>query len=306
MTLLKIHMNIIFLLVAITSFAMSQALVVQDTTTIDTRAKNSLDIQNLKSIEFTSEKPAFEKLISTDEAFSDGEVLTFDIRYGFIVAGSAKMKVFVKNNEQNRRIYHLQTTAKSSSTFSWIYRVKDEVNSYVDYDKFYPYRFVKKLREGGYEADLFTDYFPQDSLAKVEFIRYDDGEIRKRKKYEVTVPPYVQDILSSFYYIRRQDLEVGQSVFLSNHEKKKIYNLQVKVHKRETIEVEAGTFKCILVEPLIQGEGLFKNKGSLKIWLTDDNKKIPVQMTSEVLVGHITTELTKIEGVKGPVAAKIK
>jgi hypothetical protein len=300
--------SILFVLVLFLSGAVSQAPfpVIPDTSDTDSISGYNLDISNLQSIGITAEKPQLEEPLPLEDAFTDGEVLTFDIRYGFIVAGSAKMKVFEKKDKENRQIYHLQTTAKSSSTFSWIYRVKDEVNSYVDYEKFYPFRFEKKLREGGYEADLFTDYFPGDSLAKVESIRYDDGKVRKRKNYEVTVPPYVQDILSSFYYIRRQDLEVGKSVYMSNHEKKKVYNLEVKVHRRETIEVEAGTFKCIVVEPLIQGEGLFKKKGSLTIWLTDDDKKIPVQMTSEVLVGHITTELTKIEGVKGTIAARIK
>ncbi|MCB0282417.1 MAG: DUF3108 domain-containing protein [Calditrichaeota bacterium] len=267
------------------------------------------EINNLFNI--NGIEPAFKKTFVSDtialpNAFENGEVLSFDIRYGFIVAGSAKMKVFETKDKNERPIYHLQTTARSSSTFSWIYKVRDEVNSYVNHKKFYPYRFEKKLREGGYEADLFTDYFPEDSLAKVEFIRYDDDKIRKRNKYEVTVPPYVQDILSSFYYIRRQKLEVGKSVFLSNHEKKKVYNLEVKVHRKETIEVEAGKFRCIVVEPIIQGEGLFMKKGNLVIWLTDDDKKIPVQMTSEVLVGHITTELTKIEGVKDRITAKLK
>ena len=82
--------------------------------------------------------------------------------------------------------------------------------------------------------------------------------------------------------------------------------MEVIVHRKETIEVEAGKFKCIVVEPIIRGEGLFKKKGSLRIWLTDDEKKIPVQMKSEVFVGDITTELIKIEGVEGKIEAKIK
>jgi len=240
------------------------------------------------------------------EAFKDGEILTFKIRYGFIKAGTAKMKVF-EDTYNNIPVYHLQTTAKSVSTFNWIYEVNDVVNSYVDYKSFFPIRFEKKLREGGYRADLFTDYLHSDSLAHVEFIRYtSDMEIKKRQKYDVSIPAYVQDILSSFYYIRTQELEVGRSLFLSNHEKRKIYDLEIKVLQREIIEVEAGKFLCVVVEPVIQGEGLFKKKGNLKIWLTDDDKKIPVQMKSEVLVGSITTELIKIEGVKELISAQIR
>jgi len=240
-------------------------------------------------------------------AFKDGEELSFKIRYGFIKAGTAKMKVFEKNGEDGKRLYHLQTTARSLKAFDWIYKVEDVVNSFVDYTYFYPVRFEKKLREGGYKADLFTDYVHDDSLAVVEFIRYhDDMKVRKRQKYEVKIPPYVQDILSSLYYVRTQELEVGQPVYITNHEKKKIYDMEVLVHRREIIEVEAGKFMCIVVEPVVRGEGLFKKEGSLQVWLTDDDRKIPVQMQSEIVVGHITSELVEIRGVDGRITAKIK
>ena len=85
----------------------------------------------------------------------------------------------------------------------------------------------------------------------------------------------------------------------------KLINLEVKVYKREVLEVEAGKFRCLFIEPLLQGDGIFKQKGRLKVWLTDDQYKIPVQMTSEVIVGHITTELEKIEGLPYKIPAKI-
>ena len=59
-----------------------------------------------------------------------------------------------------------------------------------------------------------------------------------------------------------------------------------------------------MVEPVVQGEGLFKSKGRLRVWLTDDDRKIPVQMKTEVLVGDITTELIKIKGVEGKIEAQ--
>jgi len=263
----------------------------------DTTAKNDVLQQKADTTSIKEVK---------NRAFKEGEELTFKIRYGFITAGSAKMKVLTANYN-NQKVYHLQTTAKSAGSFDWIYEVRDEVNSYVDYKYFYPLRFEKKLREGSYKVDLLTDYFPDELLAKVDYIRYDsDMKEKKRKNYDVTVPAYVQDILSSFYYIRLLELKIGRSVFLTNHEKEKVYNLEVLVHPREIVEVEAGMFSCIVVEPLVQGEGLFKKKGSLRVWLTDDDRKIPVQMKSEVLVGHITTELIKIKGVEGPIQAKLK
>ncbi len=252
----------------------------------------------------TGAKPAF---TAGEMPFAEGEKLTFRVRYGFITAGKAVMQVLKEEWRDSIRVYRFKTSAKSASGFDWIYKVRDEVNSYVVPAGFYPLRFEKKLREGNYKADLFTDYFPRDSLARVEEIRYHNSmRVRSRKKYEVAVPPHAQDVLSSFYYVRLLPLIPGEPQYLVNHEKKKVYNLKVVIHKRETIEVEAGTFRCIVIEPMIEGEGLFKNKGSLKIWLTDDKRRIPVQMTSKILVGHITTELIKIEGVPLPIPARVK
>ena len=239
-------------------------------------------------------------------AFDIGEKLIFKIRYGFIKAGNAEMKVMKKTRLRGREVYHLQTTASSVPFFDAFYKVRDVVNSFVATDGFYSLRFEKKLREGDYYVDQFVDYYQEDSLAALEFIRYEDSDlnIRDRKQREMTVPPFINDILSSFYYVRNLDLQVGKSVFISNHEKDKVYDLEIKVYKKETIDVEAGEFRCIVVEPLLKGEGIFKQDGRLKIWLTDDDKKIPVQMKTKIAIGSLTTELVKIEGVRGRISAQ--
>ena len=124
------------------------------------------------------------------------------------------------------------------------------------------------------------------------------------QNYEVKTTPFVLDILAAFYYVRTQKLQEGESIYLTNHEKKKVNKLEVRVYKKETVEVEAGKFECLVVEPLLFGEGIFKQKGRLKVWLTNDQYKIPVQMKSKVIVGSITTELTKIEGIPHPIPAQ--
>ena len=129
-------------------------------------------------------------------------------------------------------------------------------------------------------------------------------KIRKKEEYEVQTPPFILDILAAFYYVRTQDLQVGKSIYLTNHDKKKINKLEVKVYKKETVKVKAGKFECLVVEPLKFGEGIFKQKGRLKVWLTNDQYKIPVQMKSKVIVGSITTELIKIEGISHSIPAK--
>jgi hypothetical protein len=240
-----------------------------------------------------------------NEAFKPGEKLTFKIRYGIIRAGTATMFVKEELELNNRKVYYIQSTAKSAAAFNWIYKVEDKVVSYLDKEGLFSWKFEKRLREGGYKVDLMVDYDPFQSLAKVNFIRYhSDMTIRKKDNYQVKTTPFILDILAAFYYVRTQELQVGKSIFLTNHDKKKINKLEVKVYKKDIIKVKAGKFRCFVVEPLLSGEGIFKQKGRLKVWLTDDQYKIPVQMKSAVFVGNITTELEKIEGIAGPIPAK--
>ncbi len=70
------------------------------------------------------------------------------------------------------------------------------------------------------------------------------------------------------------------------------------MHKKERVKVDAGEFDCVVVDPILRATGLFKSKGRLLVWLTDDERKLPVQMKSKIFIGYITAELKEIEGVK--------
>lgn len=245
-----------------------------------------------------------------NKAFGVGEKLTFNIRYGIIKAGEATMEVRgIVNLNDSIPVYHIVTTARSAKFFDAFYKVRDEVETFIDTKGFFSRRYHKRLREGGYKYDLLVDYDQAGGLAHVEGIRYDGDEelkVRNREMFQLEIPQYVLDVLAAFYYVRTQKLELGMPLYMSNHDNKKVYDLQVIVQKKERVKVDAGTFNCVMVQPRLQGDAIFQQKGELWIWLTDDEYKIPVQMKSKVAVGSITTELKKIEGVPLPIKARVK
>lgn len=221
-----------------------------------------------------------------NNAFKLGENLKFRLRYGPVVAGTSRMGVDDTVKIQGNLCYKIVTEAFSSRFFSVFFKVEDRVISYTDREGLFSWYFEQHLREGRYRADRWAKYNQRENL------------VYTHKKDTLKVPPYVQDVLSSFYYIRTFKLVVGDTLFIQNHANKKIYPMAVIVHGKENVEVKAGRFKCIIVEPIVTEGGLFKHEGELKIWFSDDEKKIPVQMKSKVsFLGSITAELIKIEGV---------
>ena len=220
------------------------------------------------------------KRVVSNRSFGVGERLEFSVGYGVIKAGTAVMEIPEITRIDGRKCYHIVSTARSNKFFSVFFKVDDRVESFMDVYGLYSLRYDKHLREGKFRADVSMVFDQVNNLA-----------IYNAGKDTFEVAPYVQDVLSAFYFVRTQTLTVGKSLFVDNHTDKKNYPLEVKVLRRERVKVEAGEFDCLVVEPILQTPGIFEQKGSLTVWLTDDEKKMPVLMKSKVVIGSISTEL---------------
>ena len=208
-----------------------------------------------------------------------GESLRFSVQYGVIHAGSAFLEVPEIREWNGRMVYCLVARAESNSFFSRIYKVRNRIESYWDHDGLFSWRYAENRHEGKYRAksEILFDYTLHEA-------KYDNGQT-------FPIPPQVQDALSSFYYTRCQPLPIGGSIVFDYHASRKSQPLEVKVLGRERIRVPAGTFDCIVIEPMLKAGGIFKNKGRLVIWITDDDRRIPVLMRSKLLIGSISVVL---------------
>ena len=216
-----------------------------------------------------------------NEAFDVGEWLLFKVYYGPINAGTATMEVRSIRMVDGKPSYHVISEARSRGFFSRFFRVRDRLESFIDVKGIFSRRFEKRIREGKYRADRWIAYDQERHVAITS-----QGDT-------TAVPPFVQDVLSIFYFIRTQALRPGERFVVQNHTRKGSFPLEIRVHRRERVTVEAGTFDCLLVEPLQETAGLFKHKGKLKVWLTDDKRRMPVLMKSKVVVGHLSAELAR-------------
>ncbi len=209
-----------------------------------------------------------------NDAFGFGEKLVYDVQYGFIKAGEGTIQIMKKPlNIKGRQAYDIRFSVKSVASIDYFYRVRDTYRSAVDVKGIFPWIFEQRISEGGYKY-YYKAFF--DQLGHVVYA--------KKKKYKV--PEYVNDVISAFYYVRTLDLssmKPGHLIHLKNFWKDSTFTLSVRIHKKKTIEVPAGKFRCIVVEPVDLQGGLFRNIGSIYIYLTDDERKVPVKVTSSII-----------------------
>jgi hypothetical protein len=260
----------------------------------------SLQAQDTLAFRALSKEPIYQGNAALRElpqtAFKEGERLVFDVGYSFITAGEAVMSVPRVDTLFGRPAYQVLFTVNSTKAFSWIYKVDDRYETYLDIQGMFPWHFTQRVREGSYSRD-FEAWFDQ-----INNIAYADN-----KQYPI--PPYVHDAVSAFYFVRTLDYSksrVGEKIILQNFFKDTTYVLSVKFLGRQRIEVDAGTFDCIIVEPLMREGGLFKSEGRVLIWLTDDERKIPVKVSTKVVIGSIESELREYSGINGPIRAKVR
>lgn len=219
--------------------------------------------------------------------FERGEYLHFTVSYGIILAGYATIEVHDNTDYEGRDVFIFKTTAKSRKAFNWIFKVRDWTESYFDKKLAHTLRFVKELREGSYHVDIDIKYDHENK--KAYFFQERKG--KKNKSAEIDIPEGVMDPLSSLFYIRTMDLKAGDEILIPSTDNMKTYDIKVIVHRIETIKVPAGKFKCFVVEPVMADGGVFKKDGKVTVWLTADERKMPVKMETKVYIGSIEAEL---------------
>jgi hypothetical protein len=212
-----------------------------------------------------------------ENALQKGETLEFTLSWLAIDGGSAVMKVGPLDGDPSK--IRIESLAQSSPSFARIYKVRDYLESIVERDTFSTVRFRKDLREKKRHKDVTTT------------IDYEQGLAFRRDK-KIPVTRQTLDPLSSIYYIRKLDLSPGKKHVVTILADEKVYRPEIQVVKRETINVPAGRFRTVLVEPKMTKGSIFRDDDSrLFIWYTDDERRIPVRIRSELAVGSITAAL---------------
>lgn len=211
------------------------------------------------------------------------EKLVYSLSWAGITVGTASQEIV--DEGENRRII---SSARSNDWLSRFFPVDDRTESLLLKKEPFPgeprtYRML--FKEGRRVRDREISFNVAGRVAN-----YHDRKSGERAI--VPIDPETFDIYSSFYYVRHQPLVPGRSFYISVLDSKKLHRIEIRVLKRERVSVPAGVFDTVKVEPMVKPVGVFEGKRGAYIWLTDDDRRIPVKAQTKVAVGSVTAVLT--------------
>jgi len=224
--------------------------------------------------------------------FKDGEWLEYKMSYsGFLRAGTATLEL--KETElDGRKVFYAKGFGKTSSVIGWFFKVRDTYESYFGVEDAKPYLFKRDVYEGGHTIKRDTKFDYDKNLATVE-----DHKHSTIKDVEIGD---VQDMISSFYYLRKtktDTLKTGQEIDLDMFFDSKTFPFKLKFLGKETIRTKFGKVKTLKFRPLVQSGRVFKESESVTIWVTADQNKVPVKLKASLAVGSLRAELKAFKGL---------
>lgn len=244
--------------------------------------------------------------VNPSAPFAAGETLTYEAEWMGIDVGSATSVVEAGVTFRGRPAIHLKASGSSNRAFSLFYRIRDAQESWIDPVGFYSLGFVNDQNEGGNvdHQDWVMDY--ERALAhRHRRVTVKHGKI---KEYDLDIPlslSRVQDAYSMTYFYRAFPLKVGQKLTADVFTDKKIWKLTVEALAKETVKTPAGTFECIKVRPTVTLDGKEQNNGEMTVWITDDERRMPVKTQASTPFGKVNAVLTKFEqGKVDPTASR--
>lgn len=215
------------------------------------------------------------------EAFKPGEFLKLRVTYIGLTAGYIEVEV-EEAMIGGRDLYTLNMKAYTGGAGDWFYSASDRLISYVD---------ARGLFSWGY--DFYKEHEDESSQTKVRY-HHGQGFFTENGSREGEIPRYTQDLLSAVYYVRTQELEVGQTYRFPIHSSDRSYDLSIEVEAVEKVATNDGWRKAYRLVPRFKNPTdrdeafeKIKSVGGVKLWISKDKHKIPLQISVPATFGSL-------------------
>ena len=222
--------------------------------------------------------------------FAVGETLTYSAKLGMLTLGSGTLQVASIDSVRGKEMFRFRFRLTGKTVF---YSLDDVLESWVAIDGFESHRFVQ-------------DFLENDKPKHRTYEIYPDSGFYREMGHDTThaTPEDPLDDAAFFYFVRITPLEVGRTYTFDRYFKKDKNPVTIQVLKREKMELPDGSdVSCLVLHPVIDTKGMFSKRSDTRIWLTDDDRRLPVQIRSKFPFGTITLRLREMVVPPAPAAS---
>jgi len=225
-----------------------------------------------------------------NEPFKPGESLTYDVMWTVFRAGEVTATLATGGTKHDA--YEVTATARSEGFVSLLFTVDNVMRATSSQQSLCSESITKKINEGRRRKDTQIAFDYSRKLAVLD--ERDLAQPQAPPKHaEFDIPPCVEDVVTAFYYLRRQRLEIGHTIELPLNDGSKTQRVVVEVQAREKVQTPMGTFDALRVEPKVFN-GLLQRKGRMLIWFSEDDRHLPLRIKAMISVGSITGTLRSV------------
>ncbi len=231
------------------------------------------------------------KPVSAPASFPAAETLNYSIEWRLIYAGDARLTLEPKKSGDKTE-WESKLHLESAGLVSKLYKLDDNYAAKME-DGFCTSSTDLNAMERSRHRETKVSY--DRARGKASYVERDLIKNSIFKTAETDIPSCVSDIIGGIYKLRTMKLDPGQSIQIPLSDGKKSVSARVEVQQREQIKTKAGTFNTIRCEAFVFNGILYARKAQLQIWLTDDARRLPVQIRARMSfpIGSITFELEK-------------
>ena len=213
--------------------------------------------------------------------FKVGELLKYSAEWNGIKVGNAELFLSGTGLFNDVETYQITFTTRTNGLANTLFPIRDRVDVWIDKKELFTHRIKKDINQSTYKEKIDVS-FNYDELKALSNDKSVDIDFKARGPY------------SMFYFLRTIDLIPEKIMSFSSYEGKRIVNYNLKMTGTEIVDSGLGKFSCKVIKPFSEGKELFKNKGDMRIWISETKERLPIKIQIKIQYGSMTLTLDEI------------
>ena len=232
--------------------------------------------------------------------YSPGEEIKYRVHYGFFNAGEAFMRITDNYYKVNGKVcFRSEIIGNSTGAFDRIVRIRDVWGSYFDTIQFRPQKSFRSIAENRYRRreEVYFDY--ENGMATIK--------VEDKPDSKVGIVPHIQDMVSGYYFLRLQNydaLKKNDTIRLKGIFEDKTYDFDVVYLGKTRVKTHFGKTNAFVISPVMPENDLFSGTNPIRMWISDDQNRIPLKIEAELALGSLEMDITQYRGLKYPIDFK--